>query len=77
MLMGFEADRKSARIVRKTDAGYVELPVDISGKKNSSESAPVLQANDILLIPSDKMRAAIKGGGAGIAVSLAAAALYR
>ncbi len=74
--IGYEADGKDARIVRRTESGYVELPVDLSQKAHGSESAPVLQANDILLVPTSKMKAAIKGGAAGVAVGLASAALY-
>ena len=74
---GYEADLKGSRIVRRTpNGGTIEIPVDLRRLNEGSEHDPVLRANDILFIPSNAMKAALKGGGAGIAVTLASAAIF-
>ena len=74
---GFEADTHDVHVVhgagttRQTDTIF-NLNKVMQGKQKD----PVLQADDILLLPTDKMKAAVKGGGAGLAVSLASALIY-
>jgi polysaccharide export outer membrane protein len=74
---GFEADMKNARIVRRLQNTMVEIPVDLRNLRRSSEQNPILQDGDILLIPTNNMRAVLKSGGANVAASLATAALLR
>ncbi len=74
---GYEADLKDSRIVRRfPDGRTVEIPVDLRRLNEDSEHNPVLHADDILFIPSSAMKSMLKGGGAGIAVTLASAALF-
>jgi len=75
--IGFEADYRDAHIVRDTDHGRVLVPVNV-GKILKGKAADVnLEANDILFVPTNQMKAAIKGGGAGIIAGFATAYIYR
>jgi polysaccharide export outer membrane protein len=74
--IGFEGDRKDAHIVRTN--GNSKYIVDINVQKilEGKQADVALQPEDILFIPTNSMRAAIKGGGSGLIVSLASAYLY-
>lgn len=74
--IGYEADKKDAHIIRT--AGDRRYIVDINvAKVLKGEAADVmLHADDILIVPTNQMKASIKGGGPGVIVSLAAAYLY-
>lgn len=75
--IGFQAEEKSAYIVRtQGDAKYI-LDLDISKIRRGKMADVALQPDDVLLVPTNQMRAAIKGGGAGILVAFASAAIYR
>ncbi len=74
---GYEADWNQTQIVRVVDGKRVQIPLDLKKIMHGTAEDPVLQADDILFIPSSTMRAALKGGGANLAVSLASAALLR
>ena len=74
---GFEAETQDIRIVRGAGTDkQQEIRVNYDKVIHGKIKDPVLQADDILLLPTDKMKAAVKGGGAGLAVSLATALLY-
>jgi polysaccharide export outer membrane protein len=67
-----------AHIVRTSGSGRsrVLVPVNISQIiKGKSPDIP-LTSDDILFVPTNKMKAAIKGGGSSLIVSLASAFLY-
>ena len=74
---GFEAQTASAEIVRNKDGQRIELPINLKRIAQGADPDPILQADDIVLIPSSALKAAIKGGGANVAVSLATAAILR
>lgn len=74
---GFEADWNSTEIVREVDGKRVEIPIDLKRIMRGSAEDPVLQADDIVFVPSSNLKAALKGGGANLAVSLATAGLLR
>ena len=74
--VGFEAQLNGAVLVRKTAAGSVEIPVHLRAIMRGKEIDPPVLPNDILLVPTDAMKAAIKGGAANLAGSLVAAVLY-
>ena len=74
---GFEAEWKSTQIVRVVDGKRVQIPMNLKRIMNGTAEDPVLQADDIVFIPSNAMRAALKANGAGLAVSLASATLLR
>jgi len=74
---GFEADTQDVHIVRGAGTDQQkEIRIDYNKVIKGKVKDPVLQADDILLLPTDRMKAAVKGGGAGLAVSLASALLY-
>ncbi len=74
---GFEGITDKAEIVRTIDGKRTEIPFNYGNALKHAGPDPVLLSDDIVFIPTDKMRAALKGGGLGIAVALASAFLYR
>lgn len=74
---GYEAARSETRIVRVVDGKRVQIAVNLRKTMHGKAEDPVLQADDILFIPTNEMRAALKGGGANLAVGLATAAIIR
>lgn len=74
--IGYQADKKEARILRSGHTGRQQLDVDV-GRILAGKAADLpLQADDIVFVPTNSMKAALKGGGSGVIVSLAAACLY-
>ncbi len=73
---GFEGITNKAEIVRTLDGKRTEIAFNYNAALQHAGPDPVLMADDIVFIPTDKMRAALKGGGLGIAVALASAFLY-
>jgi polysaccharide export outer membrane protein len=67
---GFEASAANARIIRTTGATRREIPVDFKKVMKGAAADPILQSDDIVFIPTDALKAAVKGGGAGIALGL-------
>lgn len=74
---GFEGIPDKAEIVRTIDGKRTEIRFNYRDALKHAGPDPVLLSDDIVFIPTDKMRAALKGGGLGIAVALASAVLYR
>ncbi len=75
--VGFEADSGDTHIVRKSDGKDLVIALKLSRILKGLDPDVVLQADDILFVPTNQLKAAIKGGGPSIIVSLATAALYR
>jgi polysaccharide export outer membrane protein len=69
--IGFEGDRKDARIIRNNGSSEYLLDVNVSKILDGKVADIALQPNDILFVPTNEMKAAIKGGGTGAFVSLA------
>jgi polysaccharide export outer membrane protein len=68
---GFEGKLGDLRIVRTVGLDRKVVQVD-AGKVIKGEAPdPVLQANDIVLLPTNAMKAAIKSGGMSTLVGLA------
>ena len=74
--IGYQADRRDARVIREANGRRFELGIDVAKILQGRMADVTLEANDILFVPTSSMRAAIKGGGSGILVSLAAAYIY-
>ncbi len=74
---GFEGITDKAEIVRTIEGKRTEIQFNYGQALKHAGPDPVLLSDDIVFIPTDKMRAALKGGGLGIAVALASAFLYR
>jgi polysaccharide export outer membrane protein len=73
---GFQADKRDARIVRTRNSAQYVLDIDVGSILKGSAADVPLQADDIVFVPTNAMKAALKGGGSGVIVSLAAAYLY-
>lgn len=73
---GFEAIGQKAEIVRTIDGKHTEIPFDYNAALKHAGPDPVLMADDIVFLPTDKLRAAVKGGGVGVVVGLASAFFY-
>jgi polysaccharide export outer membrane protein len=67
---GFQASVGSARIIRTTGATRREIPVNLAKITDGKAPDPILQSDDIVLVPTSAIKAAIKGGGVGIAIGL-------
>lgn len=74
--IGYEADRKDAAILRTRDQSRYVVPVNVSQILKGRVADVALQADDILFVPTNALKAAIKGGGSGVVVSLASAYVY-
>ena len=74
--VGFEASGSQTHIVRKTSDGNTLLALNLPRILKGEDPDVALQPDDILFVPSNKLKAAIKGGGPSVVVSLASAALY-
>ena len=67
---GYQALRSDTRIIRTTGATRREIPVDLGKVLRGKSPDPVLQSDDIVLVPTSALKGAIKGGGIGIAIGL-------
>lgn len=74
--IGFEGDRKDAHIVRTNGNSKYIVDVNVQKILEGKQADVALQPEDILFVPTNNMRAAIKGGGSGLIVSLASAYIY-
>ena len=62
---GFEGRYNDLRIIRTTGTNRQVVRVDISKVINGKVPDPVLQAEDIIFLPTNPMKSAIKNGGVG------------
>jgi polysaccharide export outer membrane protein len=67
---GFQAAPTETRIIRTTGAKRREIHVNLSRVNSGKDPDPILQNDDIVMIPTNIIKAAIKGGGVGIAIGL-------
>jgi len=68
---GFEGKYKDLRIVRTLGLTRTVVKLDISKVLDGKAPDPVLQADDIVFLPSDSLKAAIKSGGINTVTSIA------
>jgi polysaccharide export outer membrane protein len=73
--VGFEGRYKDLRIVRTVGLGRTVVKLDIKKVLDGKAPDPVLQADDIVFLPSDNLKAAIKSGGINTLTSLASLVL--
>jgi polysaccharide biosynthesis/export protein len=62
---GFEGKQNDLRIIRSVGTGRQVIRVDLKKVVNGQAPDPVLQAEDIIFLPTNSMKAAIKSGGIG------------
>ncbi len=65
-----------AKLIRKTEAGYIETPLPLSDMQKGKKPDMPLQANDIIYVPFSYLRN-FALGAAGLASAAASAAVYR
>ncbi len=68
---GFEGRLADLRIVRTVGLDRKVVRIDIKKVINGTAPDPVLQADDIVLLPTNPMKAAIKSGGVSTLIGLA------
>lgn len=74
--IGYEADRKDAHIIRTQDHRKYIFDVNVEGILKGKVADVALESDDILFVPTNAMRAALKNGGASLVVGLASAYIY-
>lgn len=74
--VGFEGRRDDARILRVVDGKRQIVNIDVAGILKGKVADIALQPDDVLFVPTNQMRAAIKGGGTGLIISIVSAYLY-
>jgi len=68
---GFEGKYNDLRIIRSAGLERKVVQVDIKKVINGKEPDPVLEADDIVFLPTDPMKAAIKSGGISTLMGIA------
>ena len=68
---GFEGDYKDLRIIRTAGLERKEVKVNIKKVLDGKAPDPILQADDIVFLPSSPIKAAIKSGGIGTLSNIA------
>ncbi len=68
--MGFQAAPTETSIIRTTGAKRREIRVNLARVLSGKDPDPILQNDDIVMVPTNAIKAAIKGGGVGIAIGL-------
>ncbi len=68
---GFEGKLTDLRIIRTMGLDRKVVQVDIKKVMNGKAPDPVLQADDIVFLPTNPMKAAIKSGGLGTLIGIA------
>jgi polysaccharide export outer membrane protein len=74
--VNYEAAENKAYVLRVTPDGRIEIPFNISKVIQHRSPDLTLRNDDIVLIPTSGMKAALKGGAAGVAASLLAGVGY-
>ena len=67
---GFQAETTDTRIIRTTGGTRREIRVNLAKVVAGKAPDPILQNDDIVMVPTNMIKAAIKGGGVGIAIGL-------
>jgi polysaccharide export outer membrane protein len=73
---GFEGRLNDLRIIRTVGLERKVVVVDLKRIFNGRDPDPVLQTDDIVFLPTNAMKAAIKGGGIGTTLAIASTLLY-
>jgi len=71
----FDAQKGNVHIIRTVGNTRTAVPVNITRIINGKDPDPVIEADDIIYIPSSAWRAAVKSGGLGTLLSVASLAL--
>jgi polysaccharide export outer membrane protein len=74
--IGFQAKEKQAYIIRVNQGEKVVMPISLKEIMEGKAPDVAMQDQDILMLPTSQIKAAIKGGGTGMIVSVASAFIY-
>jgi polysaccharide export outer membrane protein len=73
---GYQGKLNDLRIIRTEGLNRKVVQININKVLDGKAPDPVLQADDIILLPTNAMKAAIKGGGAGVLLGIGTLLLY-
>ena len=73
---GFEGRFNDLRLVRSNGLGRTVVEVDIKKVLNGKAPDPVLQADDIVYLPSTAVKSLIKVGGIGVILGVVSTLIY-
>jgi polysaccharide biosynthesis/export protein len=73
---GFQGKLGDLRIIRTEGSDRKVVSIDLKKILNGKAPDPVLQANDIVLLPTNAMKAAIKNGGVATLIGIGSLLLY-
>jgi polysaccharide export outer membrane protein len=74
--VGFEASADNSLLLRTEGTKRILIPVHVRRILQGKAEDIALQNDDILYIPTNSGKAALKGGAAGLIVSLASTYIY-
>ena len=74
--IGFEGRLEDLRIIRTIGAERKEIRVNIGKVLQGKEPDPVLQAEDIVFLPTNPLKAAVKSGGVSTIAGIANILVY-
>ncbi len=74
--IGFEAASGDSHIVRKENGQQTLIDIDVAKILKGKAPDLTLQPDDILFVPTNQLKAAIKGGGPGLVISAVDAAVF-
>ena len=73
---GFEGTYSDLRLIRTSGDTRTVVKVDLKKVMDGKAPDPVLQANDIVFLPTSLMKGAIKYGGIGTVLGIISLLLY-
>jgi polysaccharide export outer membrane protein len=73
---GFEGKYNDMRLIRTNGANRTVIEVDLKKVINGKAPDPVLQANDVVFLPTNNMKSALKNGGIGTLLGIVSILLY-
>ncbi|MDE3104140.1 MAG: polysaccharide biosynthesis/export family protein [Acidobacteriota bacterium] len=73
---GYEGQYNDMRLVRTIGTSRTVVKLNVQRVLNGKDPDPVLQADDIVFLPSNAMKAAIKVGGLSTVIAIASVLLY-
>ena len=68
--MGFEGQYNDLRLIRTVGTERKLVEVDIKKVRDGQAPDPIMQANDIVFLPTNSMKAMLKSVGAGGVIGL-------
>ncbi len=69
--VGYQGKLKDARIIRTVGTQRKEVQVNLGKVISGKEADPVLLSDDIVFVPTNALKAAVKSGGLGTVIALA------